>query len=272
VIQAMLRNEGQKLLKRFGFWVALSAFAVIMGTSFGASYYGAHHGGMPFGLPGAWRDIVGGQAMVGPFFMSVVIVLLISSEFEWRTARQNIIDGLSKEQWFLAKALLVPGLTVIFLGLYLLIGIGFALPGTDFHAFNTMGARDVEMLVGIILGFLGMGTLALFVSFMVRNPGPAMAVWLFYVAVLERLVAAALVAYSEKMKPVVRWFPATIFSEFGNRLEYDPETVRKMIEQAPAMHRPPPVVWGFGPLCLIATGWIIVLVGAAYLTYRKRDL
>jgi ABC-type transport system involved in multi-copper enzyme maturation permease subunit len=52
--------------------------------------------------------MAGGQLNVLPaFFLAVTLVMLVTSEFSWRTARQNVIDGLSKEQFFAAKVLMM---------------------------------------------------------------------------------------------------------------------------------------------------------------------
>ena len=76
--------------------------------------------------------------MVGFIFAAVLVILLVAAEFGWRTARQNVIDGLSKTQWFAAKVLLLPLLTALFLALRVLVGGTLALAGTDLSAGATL--------------------------------------------------------------------------------------------------------------------------------------
>jgi hypothetical protein len=49
---------------------------------------------------------------IASIFGVVLIVLMVCNEFGWKTSRQNIIDGLSKPQWFAGKALLIPTVAV----------------------------------------------------------------------------------------------------------------------------------------------------------------
>lgn len=48
-------------------------------------------------------------------------------EFSWRTARQKVIDGLSKERFYAGKAVVLVGLVLLFMGTTVLIGVGGAM-------------------------------------------------------------------------------------------------------------------------------------------------
>ena len=273
ILSVLLKNEALKARKRTAFWMTLIACSALLTIQFGGSYYGATHGGTPFALPDAWGPILGGAGLP-MFFAAVILLLMVTGEFQWRTARQNVIDGLSKEQWFLGKALLIPVLSLLYLGVHLLIGGGFAVAGTDFAGVTgpLIHAKHWSQLGGAALAIVGFTSLALFVGLAVRSPGSAMAVWLFYVAILERLLGSALVQWSDRFKPIVRALPVTVFTELLNNLEHDPAALQRAVDRAHALHRPPPEVWGAGPLSFIAIAWIAVLIGGAYMWFRRRDL
>ena len=188
MVSVLFRNEMLKMYKRLAVWVTFGFFSFIMLMEFGGNYYRA--AGDPdrdFGLPSAWPDILSGQSEVALIFGSVVLILLLSSEFSWRTARQNVIDGLSKEQFFLGKSLLLPVVGVLFISMNVIVGGAFALAGTDFGTLTEPLMRGVHwsVIFGFLLAFIGYGSLALFCSLSIRNSGPAMAVWFFYVALGE---------------------------------------------------------------------------------------
>jgi hypothetical protein len=59
------------------------------------------------------RTILGTAAGLGSLFTGVLMILLFAPEFSWRTARQNVIDGLSKERFYAGKVILLARLVLI---------------------------------------------------------------------------------------------------------------------------------------------------------------
>jgi ABC-type transport system involved in multi-copper enzyme maturation permease subunit len=217
--------------------------------------------------------ILGSLAMVPLLFASVVLILLVSNEFVWRTARQAVIDGLSKGEVFLGKALLIPVLGIAFLGTYLVTGVGFAYAATDaaVRSGALIHATHVSAMGGLVLAFVGYAASALFVGLAIRNPGSAVGVWMLY-GVLEAILSASLVRLSVHMGPIVHYFPMAVFNKLTNYLEYDPEALRTAVELAARRHQPGPDVWGLGFLLPVAAAWIGLLLGTAVVWFRKRDL
>jgi hypothetical protein len=129
-IGTLLGIEFIKTVKRRAFWVALAFLALICGVTIVSNLMQGRRGmGAPFVPPYSWAMTV---AEVGPmpaFFLAITIVMLVTSEFTWRTARQNVIDGLSKEQFFAAKWLLVIMVAVVFIATPFAIATGTALYG-----------------------------------------------------------------------------------------------------------------------------------------------
>lgn len=159
----LFRNESIKTFKRPAFWVTYGFFLFIMTMEFGSDYFNARSDPeRTFDLPGSWQSILGNNTDVALIFGSVLILLLIASEFSWRTARQNVIDGLSKEQFFLAKLLVVPLIGLLFIGGQVLVGTTFALLGTDFSTLTEPLITRVQWsaLGGFYLAFLGYGSLS----------------------------------------------------------------------------------------------------------------
>ncbi|HEY2825233.1 MAG TPA: hypothetical protein VGI83_06785, partial [Gemmatimonadales bacterium] len=133
ILGILVKNEALKAVKRFAFWMTLASSAFIAVITYGSTFYRTTHPPIvSWGFPVAWRDIHGNAMAIPAFFAAILLLLLVTGEFEWRTARQNVIDGLSKEEWFAAKAVLVPLLTLLFVGVHVAIGGGFALAATDF--------------------------------------------------------------------------------------------------------------------------------------------
>ena len=78
--------------------------------------------------------VFGNEGVQFLIFSGLTVMLLATPEFNWRTARQNVIDGLSKSQWFWGKSLLLPVVALAFLGIHILIPGVLALIRTDLGA------------------------------------------------------------------------------------------------------------------------------------------
>ncbi len=104
------RLELFKMGKRLAVWVTYLCFLLLTSLPFGGQFYAAQHshGRSYFGFPNVLPAILTEGTAIASIFGVVLIVLMVCSEFDWKTSRQNIIDGLSKPQWFAGKALLIP--------------------------------------------------------------------------------------------------------------------------------------------------------------------
>ena len=184
MIGAAFRSEMLKTWKRPATWVTLGLFGLITFADLFDEYREARKDPEePFFLPDAWSQILGEEVMIGFIFASVLVILLVAAEFSWRTARQNVIDGLSKTQWYSAKVLLLPLLAGLFLALRVVVGGSFAFAGTDPSTDATLfGAAQISALGGMFITGLGYTSLALFIATAIRSSGPAMAVWFAWFA------------------------------------------------------------------------------------------
>lgn len=129
----MTRNalwlEWFRLRKRLATWVIYMIFLTLTLFLFGAVFYSRHHGhlrGPYLGFPDAWETVLTGGAPIASLFGAVLVALTVSSEFEWRTSRQNVIDGLSRENWLFGKFLLIPAICVALYGTQIILGAAFA--------------------------------------------------------------------------------------------------------------------------------------------------
>jgi ABC-2 type transport system permease protein len=276
VLSVLLRNEMLKMVKRLAFVVTLGFFLFIMIMEFGGDYYRAI--GNPdrvFSLPGAWRGILTEDSEIALIFGSVILILLMSSEFSWRTARQNVIDGLSKEQFFIGKTLLVPIIGLLFVGSNVLIGGVFALAGTDFGALTEPLMRGLHWSIigGFFLAFLGYGSLALFCSLSIRNSGPAMAVWFFYIALGEQIIAGTMNRIHDRLGELAAYLPVNTFNQLHRYFQFDSVAFQQAVQRAVENDRTPPgEPWAMGFLLMLSVVWIAVLVGGSFFWFRKRDL
>lgn len=271
----LLRNETLKLRKRLAFWVTMGLFLLINVGSHGGEYFDARDDpDETFALPGAWSDIMSDDSMISLVFGAVVLILLLSSEFTWRTARQNVIDGLSKTEWFWGKAALLPIVGALFILTQIGIGGGFALAGTDLGATREalLGVPFFQALGGFFLAFFVLGSLALTAALAIRSSGPAMAAWFAWIAFGERLVSLGLGRLFEGLRPALAYLPLGTSLKLLDYDAYDPAGYERAVEAAAGGGGAPPEAVAVGTAVLVAVGWTVLFIAVSYAWFRKRDL
>jgi len=274
-LRTLVQIEWIKIRSRPAVWISTLIFTGLVGLLFAAPLYLAIQGGQtPTAFPEAWHNIFGGIPPLGLFFTGAVVIFLISSEFGWRTARQNIIDGLARGEWFRAKIGALVLIVALFCGIQLVVGGAFGIIGTVLAGPGEgpiIRATDLASLGGFGLGVLGIASLAFAIAFLARGSGSALAIFFLYISAGEGVITA-LLNRVELLAPLARYLPVTVFGALQQRETFDPEYHALLTELSlEAGHTPPLPV--NTPLT-IALGCIYTaaLIGAAYLVYRRRDL
>ena len=272
MIWVIYKNELIKAYKRFATWVTFLLFSFLILMEYASRYLQAR--GNPdsyFGLPDEWPDIVASDGQIQSIFAAVLVILLVAAEFQWRTSRQNVIDGLSKDQWFVGKLLLVPSALVLLYGWRIGFAGFFAFLGTD-PAASTEPMLSTTWFVAIAsvsIGILIFISLAFLLAMSVRNSGPAMGLFFVYM-LLEQLIMGILMRFD--FETVAKLMPFNVAGAFFQWIQYDAVAFDAAVLRAVDAERPPPEIWDPGLLYSAGLGWIAVFLVGSYLLYRKRDL
>src|ERR1700733_11495706 len=82
--------------------------------------------GNPFSFPEAWRTVAYFSSIF-VFIPSIVVIMLITNEYNYKTNRQNIIDGWSRSAFMTGKLIdvLIMSILVTILFLVVAVIIGF---------------------------------------------------------------------------------------------------------------------------------------------------
>jgi len=272
-LAVLVRSESIKTFRRPAFAVTVAALVALLLLTFGAMHVRSAvggRGGSP-ALPNAWANILILADLPG-VFAAILIILLVASEFSWRTARQNVIDGLTKGEFFAAKLCLVPAVA---LGLYFALiatGVAFALPG--------MGGNHVDALVrpvdamqmgGAALECLGIATIGFFCGIVVQSPGPAAGVFLLYM-VVDQILESVLQGAGDVAGAVGSSLPWGTFTRLGKRVQYDPGALAQAIGRTGPTGPVHMTTRSTAALVVLAAVYIVAIVSLSYLIFRKRDL
>ena len=201
----LLKIEWLKIKNYVAFKVVAIFFIVgIAGINYLAYYFkkrvidradptGLLSGGLPFAFPKVWQTVsyYSGCLLLLP---ALLMLILVTNEYTYRTSRQNIIDGLSRKQFIESKmmmGLLIALASTIIVFIMALI-FGFS-SGTDFNA------KGIENIGFFFLKAFTYNLVAILMAVLVKRTGFAIAVFFIY-TVVENGISLALFVWAVNIK------------------------------------------------------------------------
>ncbi|MBR9989511.1 MAG: ABC transporter permease [Gemmatimonadetes bacterium] len=268
-----------KTRKRFGVWMALLFFFGFFAISLTGGYLEHLRTGLAgTPLPQSWPGLIDLAGNLGLLVLLVMVVLLTASEKTWRTQRQNVIDGLSRTQFFAAKLVTMMALVfILWIGVLLLTG--------TFGALERMGetaelpiARDVDMKLmgGLLLSLTLVGAMGLFFGTVSSSSGAGLAL-AFLFLFSQGPIGMLLVREGGVWASTAAFLPMQVLQALTNTMTFDPEayarfaeTMRQMEERGQSFPMPRPLV--ASEAIVAAVIYATALLGGAWLVIRRRDL
>jgi hypothetical protein len=184
--------EWKKLRKNKVFWALLVAYLVFLPSSIILSKKVGIK--LPLGDPDSfytfpmiWK-ILGYNGNWFVFMMiGFLIVFWMTSEYRYKTFRQNTITGLTRQQYFLSKLLFVLKLCGI-------VTVYFALCGWVLGSYYSGQWELTNLTKGswqfgrFFLMSLGYSSIAFFIGTLIRNSGLAVIVYISYGLIIENMI------------------------------------------------------------------------------------
>jgi ABC-type transport system involved in multi-copper enzyme maturation permease subunit len=157
-------------------------------------------------FPNVWYFVSYVSSWFSPI-LSILMILLVCNEFAFRTLRQHIIDGLSREELLTSKLLMAAILSVYAGCLALVSGLLFGLTkggiptSTDFFS-------ETTYLLRTIWSSFGMMTAAILIALLVRRSALSILVFILFYWIIEPLVGR--IWFNE----IYPYFPLNSLDEF----------------------------------------------------------
>lgn len=143
--------------------------------------------GNPFAFPETWHSV----AFFSSFFIvlpAILVIMLVTNEYNYRTHRQNIIDGWSRNNFISSKLADVLIVSLIVTIVYLLTALSYGL-----YADTSTINRWAEQLQYIPLFYLqtfAQLSIAFLLGYVIRKAFIALGIFLFYNIVVENIAVA----------------------------------------------------------------------------------
>jgi ABC-type transport system involved in multi-copper enzyme maturation permease subunit len=160
--------------------------------------------GNPFTYPEVWHTVAYFSSWF-VFIPAVVVIMFITNEYTFKTHRQNIIDGWSRQQFVSSKLIDVSIVSLLITFLY------FAVSLVTGFANQEGGSLDIWSqfyYTGLFaLQTFAQLSIAFFVGFLVRKAFIALGIFLFYYIIFEPIIVGLL---RVKANDIGRFMPLEI--------------------------------------------------------------
>ncbi|MBS1773880.1 MAG: hypothetical protein JST82_13555 [Bacteroidetes bacterium] len=248
-MMSLLSIEWLKVKKYITFWVLLSLFCVfllIWNLSISGGFLTIGKGAPNiFGGTKTYDQIWSTICFYSShfvIFISILVVILTTNEYQFKTNRQNVIDGWQRLQFYHAKWMVILVLSV---GVTLFAAINGVIMGNMEHAaFSNIGLNSIKLFWLFILtvNYLGF---AYTLSLLLKRSGIAIALLLLYYMIIETIIHSIFFFKYQ-------WFVGDMFLP----LQSSDELLRQpAMEQIIAMMKDKPDIPSYA-YALASCGWI----------------
>ncbi len=214
--------------------------------------------GNPFEFPEVFRTTAFSSSMFVTI-PAILVIMLITNEYTYKTNRQNVIDGWSRNEFLIAKFLNVVIISLIVVALYLIVtlSIGFSTTGADvkdkFQLAHYAALFSLQTFAQLSFAFL--------LGLLIKRAFIALGVFIFYKIPAENISAELLNKYvhadTGRFLPTESSDLLTPVPAFLGRL--DP----KVYEHALSL---------INQQVFITIGYLLIFWGLIFWIYKKRDL
>jgi ABC-type transport system involved in multi-copper enzyme maturation permease subunit len=270
-LQKIWKNRASRVLT-ISYFVILSFIALIASIKFNLGNFKLHFAEMGiFNFPFIWHFNTYIAAIL-KFFLAIVIVSMMANEYSYGTLKQNLIDGMSKQEFIFSKFL-----TVILFAFIstLFIFIMSLILGYSFSSYTEFGIvfSDLEYLVAYFVKLVGFFTFCLLLGVFVKRSAFAIGflfVWNIIEAITKGVLTFKVFPKSDTSSQIMQFFPlesmSNLIVEPFSRL-----SIIKNIQTAIGATN----VKDYGvhiTTILIVLAWTGIFLYLSYAIIKKRDL
>jgi ABC-type transport system involved in multi-copper enzyme maturation permease subunit len=206
-----------------------------------------------YSFPYVWQNL----AFVGGFFkifIALIVVIFVTNEYSYKTIRQNVMNGLSREQFLASKVLFALILSFSASVILFLSGIALGIEHTIELSFALIFEK-IAFLGAYFLELFAFSLLAMFTGFLLKRSGLAIGLLAIYYYIGENILAFLLPENTSRFLPV---------KSMGNLIDVPNSALMKMFGVNFSEFVSVPDVF-------ICSFWSVFFIGMTWLLLRNRD-
>lgn len=153
----------------------------------GANFEGISPAMIPFyDFPDIWQNFTYMTSFI-KLIPAFLVIISVTNEFSYKTIRQNVIDGMDRNEFFMSKQSLIFCLALIQIGLIFLVGMIVGLSKSSVTDAASI-VQDMAFLPVHMLELIIYFNLAFLISLLVKKAGYAIMVLILYNIMLEPII------------------------------------------------------------------------------------
>ena len=121
------------------------------------------------------------------FFLGFLSVIIVTFENSNRTFRQNIITGLSRNEFFAAKVLFILTICLAATMYFALVGMAIGFTNTETIYFSKV-VQEINLIPRFFLMCLGYMSFGFFLGVLIKRTGIALFIYLIYIMFIELIL------------------------------------------------------------------------------------
>lgn len=213
--------------------------------------------GTPFSFPEVWHTVAYTSSLF-IFIPALAVIMFITNEYTFKTHRQNIIDGWSREQFLGGKFIDVVLVSIIVTMLYTVVALIIGLINKNDQAGSIWeGSKYIGLFMLQVFSQL---SIAFLVAFLTRKAFLALGIFIFYSMILENFFSI----YAKfNLNDIGRFLPF----EISDRLVPPPAFFNRFDEV-----RYKAALADINPHILYTILLTALIWGVCYVINKKRDL
>ncbi len=218
--------------------------------------------GNPYAFPETWHTV----AYFSSYFVllpSILVIMLITNEYQFKTHRQNIIDGWSRKEFITAKLLGVLIVSVLTTLVYLIVAgcFGLSVDNANLYHWN----EQLQYVLLFLLQSFAQLSIAFLLGYLIKKSFIALGIFVFYYFVVENILTGYL-KYKLHLDGIARLLPF----EVSDRILIAPAFVGRWGKEAKGAYQN---AMDAVPTQVLLTAILTALIWyACYAIQKKRDL
>ncbi len=195
-------------------------------------------------------------------FPAIVIIILITNEFTFKTIRQNFINGMSKAEFLSSKLLIILLISIVMTILLTLGTLIIGMAHTSELTFSMILEKS-SFIAGFFITMLTLQVYALFFGFLLRNTGLSIALFTLYLFIVEPILYYFLkspIVFTNNISPYLPVNAVLRVTEYPS-LQVLNKFMGLKLQESVALST-----------CLIPLGYAAIMIGIVYWVMQRKDL
>jgi len=218
-----------------------------------------------YAFPNNWEWMAYSGNWLVFFFLGFIMMNMITSEVGYKTMRQNIISGLTRQEYFLGKLYTAIALSVFATLFYAICTLTIGFFHNDPYSFK--GAFDQPIwLLRFFLMCMGYLSFALLIGFVIRRSGVAIFTYTCYILFIELMLKWFVTGNLLKNSPAINYWPLNAIEDLT------PLPSWKKLENIPMKDIEFSFLLTPSHAMIASSLYICLFIGIAYWHFMRKDV